>query len=273
MPARTIAVGDIHGCDVALAALIDMLQPAADDTLVILGDVVDRGPGSRGAIEQLLELQQRCRLALLMGNHDEMMIEAIRRGNAMSTWLHLGGQQTVESYGGDSLRVPKAHVEFLEAGRSYWETETEIFVHGSLRPGVPLERQSPEWLRWTHLTGQEPPDPSGRRVICGHTSLEGGAPGILPGWICIDTHAFGSQALTALDVGSDIIYRADQQGRTWGPVALTEIAVDLRAALPEHSPTPSARRTRVFRLPWPWRDRESSCRRREREPMALSPIQ
>jgi serine/threonine protein phosphatase 1 len=231
MPARTIAIGDIHGCDVALAALVDMLQPAADDTLVILGDVVDRGPGSRQAVEQLLELQQRCRLVLIMGNHDEMMIEAMRRGNAIRAWLQFGGQQAVESYGGDPGDIPNEHLEFLEAGLNYWETETEIFVHGNLEPGVPLEQQDPEWMRWTHLSGAEQPHPSGRRVICGHTSLKNGVPGIVEGWVCIDTFAFGGQPLTALDVGSDLVYQADQQGQRWEPAPLGEIAVDLRLAL------------------------------------------
>jgi serine/threonine protein phosphatase 1 len=268
MPARTIAIGDIHGCDVALAALIEMLQPAVDDTVVILGDVVDRGPGSRQSIEQLIELQRRCRLVLIMGNHDEMMIAAIRRGHALDAWLRFGGQETVECYGGEAMRVPVAHVEFLEAGRHFWETDTEIFVHGSLEPGVLLEQQSPEWMRWTHLTGAEEPHPSGRRVICGHTSLRGGVPGVLPGWVCIDTCAFGGQPLTALDVGSDLVYQADQQGRTWNPVPLPVIAADLPALL-EHPPMRTAERRRhVSGLSWPWGDRGGS-RHRDPEPVAM----
>ena len=97
MTSRTLAIGDIHGCDRALAALIDLIQPTAEDTLVVLGDVVDRGPGTRQAIEQLLELQQRCKLVFLIGNHEEMMIEAMRRGNIVRAWLQFGGLQAVES--------------------------------------------------------------------------------------------------------------------------------------------------------------------------------
>jgi serine/threonine protein phosphatase 1 len=208
-----------------------MLQPGSADTLVILGDVVDRGPGTRQAIEQLLELRNTCKLVLLLGNHEEMMVEAMRRGNALRAWLQFGGLQAVESYGGDPDRIPPEHLEFLESGRDYWETETHIFIHANLEPGVPLPQQQPEWLRWVHLTGQEPPHPSGRRVICGHTSLKNGAPGVLQGWVCIDTHAFGGQPLTALDVDSDIVYRADQHGRKWDPAPLAEVAVDLRLAL------------------------------------------
>lgn len=232
MPARTIAIGDIHGCDVALAALVDMIRPAAEDTLVVLGDVVDRGPGTRQAIEQLLKLQQQCRLVLIMGNHEEMMLQAFRTGGGvLRSWLGFGGLEAVESYGGDPADIPHEHLQFLESGLDHWETETHVFIHANLKPGVPLRQQTGEWLRWVHLTGAERPLASGRRVICGHTSLKGGIPAVLPGWVCIDTHAFGGQPLTALDVDSDIVYQADQQGRTWEPVPLDKAAVELRIAL------------------------------------------
>jgi serine/threonine protein phosphatase 1 len=231
MTSRTLAIGDIHGCDRALAALVDLIQPTAEDTLVFLGDVVDRGPGTRQAIEQLLELQQRCKLVFLIGNHEEMMIEAMRRGNIVRAWLQFGGLQAVESYGGDPGRIPPEHLAFLEAGLNYWETDTHIFIHANLEPGVPLEQQRPEWLRWVHLSGEELPHPSGRRVICGHTSLKDGVPATLPGWVCIDTHAFGGKPLTALDVDADLVYQADQQGLQHGPVPLADIAVSLKGAL------------------------------------------
>ncbi|HUG93929.1 MAG TPA: metallophosphoesterase [Planctomycetaceae bacterium] len=228
MPSRTFAIGDIHGCDRALAALVELIRPTADDTLVVLGDVVDRGPGTRQAIEQLLELQQTCRLVLILGNHDEMMIEGLRTGQTIRTWLILGGLASVESYGGDPAHIPPEHLEFLESGLNYWQTDAHIFIHANLEPGVPLGQQTPEWLRWTHVSGRELPHPSGRRVICGHTSLKNGVPAVLPGWVCIDTHAFGGKPLTALDVEADLVYRADQQGRRWEPVPLGEIATDLR---------------------------------------------
>jgi hypothetical protein len=70
---RTIAIGDIHGCRDALAALIDAIGPGPDDTLVTLGDHIDRGPDSRGVIDQLLALASRCRLVPLLGDHEEMV--------------------------------------------------------------------------------------------------------------------------------------------------------------------------------------------------------
>jgi len=73
-PPRTIAVGDIHGWPAALDALLAAICPAPDDTLITLGDVIDRGPDSRGAIEWLRDLGRRCRLIPLLGNHEDMLL-------------------------------------------------------------------------------------------------------------------------------------------------------------------------------------------------------
>lgn len=76
MPNRTIAIGDIHGCSAAFRALLTAISPQPGDTIVTLGDYVDRGVDSKGAIDLLIELEKRCRLVPLLGNHDEMMLEA-----------------------------------------------------------------------------------------------------------------------------------------------------------------------------------------------------
>ncbi len=74
MASRIIAIGDIHGCSAALRSLTEIIAPQADDTLIPLGDCVDRGPDSCGVLEQLLILRDRCRLFPLLGNHEEMML-------------------------------------------------------------------------------------------------------------------------------------------------------------------------------------------------------
>ena len=98
---RTIAVGDIHGHAAALAALVAAIQPQPDDTLVFLGDYVDRGPDSRGVLNQLIELSQRLTVVALMGNHEESMLAARRRPSNLDFWLSpvCGGLTTLESYG------------------------------------------------------------------------------------------------------------------------------------------------------------------------------
>ena len=67
MPSRVIAIGDIHGCATALRALVEAIRPQPDDTLITLGDCVDRGPESRQVIDELLQLREKCRLIPLLG--------------------------------------------------------------------------------------------------------------------------------------------------------------------------------------------------------------
>lgn len=70
MASRAIAIGDIHGCLDALAALIDAIGPGPEDTLVTLGDHIDRGPDSPGVLDRLIALAGRCRLVPLLGDHE-----------------------------------------------------------------------------------------------------------------------------------------------------------------------------------------------------------
>lgn len=212
MTARTLAIGDIHGCDIALETLLAGLSISRDDTVVVLGDVVDRGPGTKQAVERLLQLAQDCRLIFVMGNHEEMMLSALDTGEGVEAWLRYGGTATLYSYDGDPRKIPRSHLEFLRSGVNYWETDRDLFIHANLEPGVALEKQQPEWLRWTHLTGHESPHPSGKRIVCGHTPQKEGEPLCLTGWTCIDTFACGTGWLTCLDVATDEFYQANQPG-------------------------------------------------------------
>src|SRR5438067_10063043 len=112
MSARTIAIGDIHGCSQALRAVVDAIEPAPDDTLVMLGDYVDRGSDSRGVLELILELEGRCRLVPLLGNHELMLLDAVQNPSVLGPWLECGGHATVRSYDGRLGNIPREHLEF-----------------------------------------------------------------------------------------------------------------------------------------------------------------
>jgi serine/threonine protein phosphatase 1 len=211
---RILALGDVHGCDMALEALLKIVAPTPHDTLVFLGDLVDRGPGSREVIEQVLKLREICRCVFILGNHEEMMLDALAGGAWREGWLRYGGTATLFSYNGDARTIPSAHLDFLKSGVDYWETPSDIFVHANLKPGTPLAQQPAEWLRWRHLDGGEPVFSTGQRVICGHTPQKNGLPLARPGWVCLDTYASGSGWLTCLDVGPDEIVQANQDCKT-----------------------------------------------------------
>ena len=224
---RTFAIGDVHGCDTALETLLDAVKPVAGDTVIFLGDLCDRGPDTKRAIELILGQRSICSVKLILGNHDEMMLGVFGRHAAcdLAFWWGVGGAETLESYGGDPHAVPEEHLDFLASGLPYLESDSTIFIHADLEPGVALDRQDADWLRWRKIDGTEPPHPSGKRVVCGHTSQKEGRPLVWDGWVCIDTRVYDQGGkLTALDIHTDEVYQADQDGNVAGPVPLSSVS-------------------------------------------------
>ena len=98
-PARTICIGDIHGCSIALQKIIECVQPGWDDRVVLLGDYVDRGPDTRGVIEQVWKLQECSNVVALQGNHELMLLRAFHDSGQLNAWLQFGGVEKLASYG------------------------------------------------------------------------------------------------------------------------------------------------------------------------------
>jgi serine/threonine protein phosphatase 1 len=90
---RLIAIGDIHGCAAALKTLIEAIDPKPEDTIVVLGDVIDWGPDSRDCVEQLIDLSNRCDFILVRGNHEEMLFAALESGSELRYWLNFGQER------------------------------------------------------------------------------------------------------------------------------------------------------------------------------------
>jgi len=213
---RTIAVGDVHGCLTALNVVLEAIDPQPDDTIVMLGDYVDRGPDSRGVIQRLIDLRGQCRLIPLLGNHDEMMLAVCCGVTAgYNQWLFWGGDATVASYGGKLPEgVPPEHVEFLESCRPFYETQTHIFLHANYRPMQPLEDLPTGILRWESIAEQPPgPHYSGKTAILGHTSQKNCEILDLGHLKCIDTRCYDNGWLTALEVHTGCTWQADKTGQ------------------------------------------------------------
>ncbi|HEY8504284.1 MAG TPA: metallophosphoesterase family protein [Gemmataceae bacterium] len=222
MAGRTIAIGDIHGCRNALDALIGVIDPGPHDTLVTLGDYIDRGPDSRGVLDRLVALARRCRLVPLLGNHDELLLDALRDITNLRRWLTLGGADTLRSYGwapGGSRRaladwIPKPHREFLAGCRPFYETHSHLFVHAGFVPELPLSEQPGEALRWRVTDARTAtPHQSGKVAVVGHTQQLSGEVLDLGFLICIDTNCARGGWLTALDTDTGQIWQADRAGK------------------------------------------------------------
>jgi serine/threonine protein phosphatase 1 len=213
---RLLAIGDIHGCLVALDELIKCAKPAPDDTLIVLGDLVDRGPDTRGVLNRLIELKRSLRVICIRGNHEEMMVEARRGGSSdRKMWLSVGGQQALQSYGVTATLndLPREHWDFLERELvDYHETERFIFAHAVVLPDHDMADQPGYALRWEFLP-ETMRHRSGKTVICGHSSQKSGVPKVIPGAVCIDTFAHGGGWLTCLDAESGRFWQADAIGR------------------------------------------------------------
>ncbi len=210
---RRFVIGDIHGCAKALRTVIETINPERDDELIFLGDYVDRGPDSRNVVDQIIELQSRCRVVAVRGNHELMMLAIINRGLDDTVWLANGGRATITSYGGNLSKVPSSHLQFFSQLLPFYENEDTICVHAGYHPMLPMNEQEPGTLYWDHLASQLPPaHVSGKRVFIGHTPQPHGNVLDAGHLVCIDTYCFGGGFLTAFDLDSNHVIQVNYHG-------------------------------------------------------------
>ena len=167
-----------------------------EDTLVTLGDYIDRGPDSRGVLDQLIALGERCRLVPLLGNHEELLLDVLRDIRTLRRWLSLGGGNTLRAYGWEygvprvlADWIPKPHQDFLAGCRPYCETASHIFLHAGYVPELSLNQQPTEALLWRVTDPQVAvPHCSGKTVVVGHSPQLSGDVLDLGFVVCIDTN-------------------------------------------------------------------------------------
>ena len=205
MSADIYAIGDIHGHLESLERLMEKIKPDLEkDQLVFMGDYIDRGPNSKGVVDYILRLKNLAppeNVVCLKGNHEAMFLNFLQ-GNDIELFLFNGGLSTIKDYWGrdwehrERLVLPPDHDKFYRELKLYYETPEYIFVHGGLKPGVPLAEQDEEdllWIRGEFITAL---DDFGRKVIFGHTPFK--QPLLMPNKIGIDTGAAYGNLLTCL---------------------------------------------------------------------------
>lgn len=206
-------IGDVHGCLAPLERLLEHLEPdLQEDTLLFMGDYIDRGPDSRGVVDYLLSLQARYpadHLIFLKGNHEVMFLDFLA-GRDREVFLYNGGLNTLEAYWGDDwktrseLFLPPDHALFYQELKPYYETPDYIFVHAGLKPGLPLEEQVDDDLFWIRGEFIAAAEDFGRRVVFGHTPFK--QPLVLPNKIGIDTGLVYGNYLTCLKLPQEDFY-------------------------------------------------------------------
>lgn len=222
---RVYAIGDVHGCLTQLDALLAMMaqdeaeRGAAETTIVMLGDVVDRGPASAQVVERLIALKAEApRTRFLKGNHEEVFLHALGGDDqALRMFCRIGGRETIMSYGVDAREyerldyaelakrllavVPDAHRGFLDAFEDVVTIGDYAFVHAGIRPNVALSLQKSSDLRWIRGAFLDYPGRHEKMIVHGHTitpEVERRA-----GRIGIDTGAYAGGPLTALGIEGD----------------------------------------------------------------------
>lgn len=222
---RIYAIGDVHGRLDLLQEMHRLIQlenekaPPFDWVIVHLGDYVDRGLQSNGVINLLMNAQKKNhRMLALAGNHDIGLLEFLDTGDTYGLFARHGGRQTALSYGvninfGDddsiaagrrALRdaIPASHIDFIRSRPRSIAFGDFFFCHAGIRPGVELDRQSPEdliWIRWEFLddTRLHP-----KVIIHGHTPAT--EVEIRPNRVNLDTGAYSSGRLSAIVIdGTD----------------------------------------------------------------------
>lgn len=215
---RVYAVGDIHGCDDQFAALVDaieaddMARGPMDTTVILLGDLVDRGPDSAGVLRRARAWQDRRKVRILAGNHEEMFLLAFTKRDVLKSFLRHGGRETLLSYPIDpaefaeanfaetqrlmTAAVPVEDRAFMASFEDQITIGDYLFVHAGIRPGVPLNAQRPSDLRWIRDDFIDHRAPFGPVVVHGHTITADAD--VRSNRIGIDTGAYNSGRLTAL---------------------------------------------------------------------------
>jgi len=214
---RTLVIGDIHGCNAALTALLKLVEPGPEDRLIFLGDYIDRGPSSKEVIETLLELKKSGSPIFLRGNHEVMILDARNDELKSNLWQTYGGLETLFSYGAnfknELISIPDAHWAFLEQTQRFFETDTHIFVHACLEPELDMPNQ-PDWLLFWEFFDRLKPHKSGKTIVCGHSPQRSGRINDAGFALCLDTGAAYGGWLTCLDVGSGKYWQTKENGGT-----------------------------------------------------------
>jgi len=199
----------------------DAGRPPAEVHLILLGDLIDRGPQSAQTVEYALQLARDApNVHLLMGNHEEVFVAAANGDRASArSLIAMGGGATLRSYGftpdeidagsfqdlADLMaqRIPREHVHFLGAGARLLQFGDYIFVHAGIRPGVSLNDQTDNDLRWIRRQFLQARREDEWLVVHGHTPTHEIDIDLDHGRVGIDTFAYETGVLTAIGLESE----------------------------------------------------------------------
>lgn len=194
-------VGDVHGCYYTWQQLLRQWQPA-QELLIQVGDLVDRGNFSPATVSAAIGLQQHHpqTVFFLKGNHEYGMTLHCGPDGPYPAWLHWGGRGTLQQYR-QHPSLLRLHAEWLSRRPLYWENEHLFISHAGLADTAqPLSETNPNGILWR----RGPLRNIGRRQVVGHTPTPDGQPYLddAANALYIDTGAYAGHGLTAVRLSS-----------------------------------------------------------------------
>ena len=236
MNGRLLVLSDIHGM---YHELVKLLSAACfdlhTDTMVVLGDYIDRGYYSRNVIELFMDLKTKdsARVTLLKGNHEDLCLKAHlgderSRATAERLWMANMGDRTLASF---DNKIPDDVILFLKKMRVYKETEKFIFVHAGVHPSLPLSKMRPVDLMWS---SSNLPHISGKMIVVGHALRDEVTYYPRENTLYIDTGAFqGVQGragrLSMVDLTNSVVHWVNTGGRNGGTYETKELTFNGRS--------------------------------------------
>jgi serine/threonine protein phosphatase 1 len=189
---RIYAIGDVHGCLGMMQALVAQIRADAirrsvhRPKLILLGDLIDRGPDSCGVLAFVSSeaFQREFDVTFIRGNHEQILLDLLDEPDGVGEWFQRGGAEVVESYGlylTDHPRstlarlwdvFPGEHLRLLKSSVMSCRVGDIFFSHAGPDPSYPLDRQFGHDLMWGSLwfTERETDDvlPEGVLIVHGH---------------------------------------------------------------------------------------------------------
>ncbi len=226
---KCYVIGDVHGCLSELAALSESLPLEPGDTVVFLGDYIDRGPESKGVIDYVIRWRGRGeqKTVFLRGNHEDMMLSYMGlSGNHGDAFLMNGGLATLASYGvaaparsspgaGDGQRLlaalPPEHVAFYMGLDLWYFVDDFLCLHAGINPARSWDEQTGEELIWIRHEFIANRHTLPQTVLFGHTPMKE-VFFDLPYKIGLDTGLVYGNALSCLEVTGRMLYQV-RKGR------------------------------------------------------------
>jgi serine/threonine protein phosphatase 1 len=177
---KTWIIGDIHGCCKTFRFMVEeVLQIQPGDALYLLGDLIDRGPDSKGVVDLVWELTEKgIECQAVMGNHELMLLRAHRTPEDYGLWMYNDGRATLHSFGipdeeidGPEIlsKIPRKYLDFFARMPFYLDTDDAFLVHAGLNGSIPDPLKDTDAMLWSRKEYYPEKLLEGKPLVHGHT--------------------------------------------------------------------------------------------------------